>query len=77
VSAGATVEWAWNSCSGGDIYGSGQTCVVHNVVFDDGATSGAKSDGVYNRTFATAGTYPYHCSVHTAAVMSGSITVGP
>jgi plastocyanin len=30
--------------------------------------------GVYMHTFATAGTYPYHCSVHGLA-MSGSITV--
>jgi plastocyanin len=77
VSAGGTVQWAWNSCSGGDIYGTGETCVVHDVVFDDGATSGQKSQGTYARTFATAGTYPYHCAVHGAAVMAGSISVTP
>jgi plastocyanin len=77
VTAGTTVQWAWNSCSGGDSYGSGQICVAHNVVFDDGATSGLQDQGVYNRTFASAGTYPYHCSVHGAAAMSGSVTVTP
>jgi plastocyanin len=77
VSAGGTVQWAWNSCSGGDIYGTGETCVAHDVVFDDGATSGQKSQGTYSRTFATAGTYPYHCAVHGAAVMAGSISVTP
>jgi plastocyanin len=77
VSAGSTVQWAWNSCSGGDIYGTGETCVAHDVVFDDGATSGQKSRGTYSRTFATAGTYPYHCAVHGAAVMAGSISVTP
>ncbi|MDQ6872132.1 MAG: plastocyanin/azurin family copper-binding protein [Gemmatimonadota bacterium] len=74
VSVGSAVQWAWNSCSG-DVY-SGQTCVSHNVVFDDGVSSGLKSQGTYSRTFATAGTYPYHCSVHGPA-MSGSITVTP
>lgn len=77
VTAGTTVQWAWNSCSGGDIYGSGQTCVAHNIVFDDGATSGLQDQGTYSRTFASAGMFPYHCSVHGAAVMSGSITVTP
>ena|ERR1700704_1162386 len=73
VAAGTTVEWAWNSCSGGGVYG-GQTCVTHDILFDDGATSGQKSQGTYSRSFATAGTYPYHCSIHGTA-MSGSIVV--
>jgi plastocyanin len=72
VTAGTTVQWAWNSCSG-DIY-SGQTCVSHNIVFDDGVTSGVQDHGAYSRTFATAGTYNYHCAIHGAA-MSGSIIV--
>ena len=71
VSVGTTVQWAWNSCT--DSY-TGQTCVSHNIVFDDGVTSGVMNQGTYGRTFATAGVYPYHCSVHGAA-MSGSITV--
>ena len=72
VAVGAAVTWAWNSCTG-DIY-NGQTCVSHNVVFDDGATSGLQDQGTYSRTFSAAGTYPYHCAVHGPA-MSGSITV--
>ena len=77
VTAGTLVQWAWNSCSGGDSYGTGETCVAHDVVFDDGATSGPKSQGTYSRSFAAPGTYPYHCAVHSAAVMAGSITVTP
>jgi plastocyanin len=72
---GTAVTWTWNSCSGGDGYGTGQTCVAHNVVFDDGATgSGAQSSGTFTRTFAAAGTYPYHCSIHGSA-MSGQVVV--
>lgn len=72
VAAGTAVHWAWNSCTG-DVY-SGQTCVSHNIVFDDGVTSGIQDQGSYSRTFTAAGTYPYHCAIHGAA-MSGSITV--
>ena len=72
VATGTTVQWAWNSCSG-DVY-TGQTCVTHDIVFDDAVTSGAKSQGTYSRAFTTAGTYPYHCSIHGTA-MSGSIVV--
>jgi plastocyanin len=72
IGVGTTVQWAWNSCTGG-AYG-GQTCVSHNVVFDDGTTSGLMNGGTFNRTFTVAGTYNYHCAVHGSA-MSGSITV--
>lgn len=71
IAPGATVDWAWNSCVGGY---DGETCVAHSVTFDDGATSSLQERGSYSRTFATAGTYDYHCSSHGAA-MSGRITV--
>lgn len=75
VPAGSTITWTWDSCTGGDIYGSGQTCVNHSVVWDDdGSGSGVKSQGSYQKTFPTAGTYTYHCSVHGAA-MKGAVTV--
>jgi len=66
------VTWTWNTC-GSDGYGI--TCVMHDVLFDDGATSGAQNSGTFARTFATAGTFNYHCSIHGAAVMSGVVTV--
>jgi plastocyanin len=74
VTSGSTVTWTWNTCSGGDGYGGGQTCVDHDIVFDDGATSGIMSQGSFQRKFTTAGTYAYHCSIHGAA-MSGKLAV--
>lgn len=65
VAVGTVVTWTWNSSG-----------VAHNIVFDDGAPgSGVKSSGSFSRTFSTAGTYTYFCSIHGRAVMSGSITV--
>jgi plastocyanin len=66
VAQGASVVWAWSS--GG---------VTHNVTFDDGEQSGNRSDGTYTRTFAAAGSFPYHCTIHGSATsgMRGSITV--
>jgi plastocyanin len=72
VAAGTSVQWAWDSCSG-DVY-SGQTCISHNVVFDDGTASGLQSQGTFSRTFTVAGTYDYHCAVHGLA-MKGTIIV--
>lgn len=72
VSAGTQVTWTWNTCNG-DGYG-GQTCVSHGIAFDDGTTAPAQSEGSWQRTFATAGTYKYHCTVHGAA-MAGAIVV--
>jgi plastocyanin len=74
VTSGNTVTWTWNTCSGGDGYGSGQTCVNHDILFDDGTTSGTLSQGSYQRKSTTAGTYAYHCSIHGAA-MSGKVVV--
>ena len=73
VTVGTTVTWAWSTCSGGDIYGP-ETCVAHSVNFDDGTKSPTQEKGSYSRTFDTAGSYPYRCAVHGAA-MSGSVTV--
>ncbi|HKV51380.1 MAG TPA: plastocyanin/azurin family copper-binding protein [Gemmatimonadaceae bacterium] len=65
VSTGTAVTWTWNSNG-----------VAHTVTFDDGAQgSGAKSSGMFSRTFTAAGTYTYYCQIHGRAVMSGSITV--
>lgn len=75
VATGTTVTWSWNTCSGGDGYGNGQTCVTHSVVLDDGsASSSSQSTGSFAHQFTAAGTYPYHCAIHGAA-MSGKIVV--
>jgi plastocyanin len=71
VAVGANVSWAWHTCTG-DAY-TGQQCASHNVTFDDGVASPTQDQGSFNRTFATAGTYAYHCTVHPS--MTGTITV--
>ncbi|MBA3318775.1 MAG: biphenyl 2,3-dioxygenase [Gemmatimonadales bacterium] len=64
VTSGSPVTWTWNS--GG---------VTHNVTFDDGnSPSGDKSSGTHQRTFAAAGSFPYHCTIHGLG-MSGVVTV--
>jgi plastocyanin len=66
VAPGATVTWTW-----------AQGDVEHTVTFDDNAPgSPRQSSGTFQRTFSTAGTYTYFCSVHGRAVMSGAVTVG-
>src|SRR5437868_867311 len=72
VGVGSALTWSWNSCTG-DGYG-GSTCTSHSVTFDDGPTSPIQSSGTFSRTFATAGTYTYHCKVHGAA-MAGTVIV--
>ena len=73
ITIGTTVTWAWSSCSGGDIYGP-ETCVAHSVNFADGTKSATQEKGSYSRTFSAAGSYPYQCAIHGAA-MTGTITV--
>lgn len=66
VATGATVTWTW---------AMGDT--LHTVTFDDNAPgSSPQSSGTFQRTFTTAGTYSYFCSIHGKNVMSGSVTVG-
>jgi len=75
VKAGTTVTWNWSTCSGGDGYGNGETCVAHSVVLDDGsAQSTVQSTGSYSHQFAAAGTYAYHCSIHGASI-AGKVVV--
>jgi plastocyanin len=59
-------------------WGGGPTA-LHNVTFD--AVSGApaaipnRTSGSQQRTFDTAGTFPFHCTNH--AQMTGTVTVNP
>lgn len=63
VAPNGTVTWNWNS--GG---------VIHDVTFPDGTHSGPMSSGTFQKTFPTAGTFNYICSIHGSA-MSGTVTV--
>ncbi len=63
VPVGTTVTWTWTP-----------TAATHNVTFVDGAVSGDKAAGAtYQRTFATAGTFNYNCTIHGSMV--GSVLV--
>ena len=54
ITAGASVKWTNN-----DAYS-------HTVTADDGSfdSGSIAPGGTYSHTFAVAGTYNYHCSIH-------------
>jgi len=62
VPPGTTVTWTWAGAR------------QHNVTFDDGTASATQASGTFQRTFAAAGSYAYHCTIH-GSVMSGVVTV--
>ncbi len=60
----STITWTWGGSN------------PHNVTFNDGsAISNTQSTGTFSWTFDQTGIFAYFCSVHGAAVMSGTITV--
>ncbi len=63
IPKGTTVTWTWT------------TGTTHNVTFGDGSGSGDKSGGTFTRTFNTAGTFNYVCTIHQTLGMTGTITV--
>jgi plastocyanin len=63
VPPGTTVTWTWVG-----------TREDHNVTFADGTASATLASGTYQRTFAAAGSYAYHCTIH-GTPMSGVVTV--
>jgi plastocyanin len=65
VRNGSTVTW------------TNDDSLTHNISADGGLfNSGTLApDRNFNFTFATNGTFPYHCNIHTT--MRGSITVQP
>jgi plastocyanin len=63
VTAGSKVTWTNNDTT------------AHTVTFDDGSgDSGNVAPGsTFDQTFATAGTFAYHCTIHSQ--MHGTVTV--
>jgi plastocyanin len=62
VAPGTTVTWTWTGAN------------LHDVTFNNGPQSARQSSGTFARTFANAGTYAYHCTVHGSS-MSGEVVV--
>jgi plastocyanin len=58
VAVNSTVTWTW-------------AAGPHNVTFQDGVASDNQSSGTYQRTFASAGTYAYRCTLHSTSFTSG------
>lgn len=63
VPVGTTVQWK-------DHDSAPHTATSDTGAFDTGTIS---SGGTAQRTFATAGTFPYHCAIHPS--MTGTVTV--
>lgn len=65
VKVGATVTW------------ENQDGASHTIVADDGSfkSENLGEGGTFSFTFNTAGSFPYHCSIHSR--MKGTITVVP
>jgi plastocyanin len=63
IEVGDTVTW------------TNEDPIAHTVTADDGAfdSGSLAGDATFDRTFATAGTFAYHCTVHEA--MTGTIVV--
>ena len=62
VASGSTVTWTW-----------ADGVSLHNVTFADGTRSTDRATGTYARTFSTAGTFNYSCTLHGG--MNGSVKV--
>ena len=62
VAPGTTVTWTW-----------AQGSSVHNVTFQGGASDNLSNGATFSRTFPTAGTFTYHCTLHPG--MTGTVTV--
>ena len=65
VTVGQTVTW------------TNEDDASHTVTFDSGGAASDKlgKGATYSQTFTTAGTFAYHCAIHTS--MKATITVTP
>jgi plastocyanin len=65
ITVGSTVTWTNNDTLP-------HTATSDTGVWDSGTLSSGQS---FSFTFMTAGTFPYHCMIHGAQSMSGTVTV--
>ncbi len=63
VAAGTTITWINKDAVN-------HTVTSNTGLFDSGMIP---KDGTYQHTFSTAGTYPYHCTIHSS--MTGTVVV--
>jgi plastocyanin len=63
VTAGTTIKWTNKDAVG-------HTVTSNSGLFDSGTIS---NSGIYSHLFSTAGSYPYHCTVHPS--MTASVIV--
>ena len=65
IAAGDTVHWVWNE--------GFHSTTSDTLVWDSGNQSAPAA--TFDFTFPTAGSFPYHCTVHGAAIMSSIVRV--
>ena len=63
ITANTTITWMNKD-------GVAQTVTSNTGIFDSGTIN---TNGIYSHVFSTAGSYPYHCSLHPS--MTANITV--
>ncbi len=78
IHVGDTVRWTWeasghNVVSGTSGTADGKFCSPNDTNCSSAPTSA--TGFVYSHTFTTAGAYPYFCTIHFAAGMTGTVTV--
>ena len=69
IKAGQTVQWVW---MGGPHSSTSGNCCSPDGSWD----SGVMSSGTFSRTFPSAGSFPYFCTVH-GTMMTGMVMVTP
>lgn len=72
IKVGSTVRWTNHDSTEHDVTGRDKAWQ------SDGGDGGMPADGVYSKTFDTAGTFDYYCTVHSSGPgvgMSGKIVV--
>jgi hypothetical protein len=74
---GGVARWLNNDSARDDGYGGTVGGVAHNITADDGSfDSDVLAPGnTFQTTYATIGTYGYHCSIHPT--MKGTVIVTP